>query len=83
MGCCASETTGAQNERIEAAGKLEKKPKDPKGIGKAKAEAGPADPTAGRKKMYAKNEPIKLGYWKMRGQAQPIRYLLEYTEHPY
>ena len=41
------------------------------------------DPTAGRKKKYAKNEPIKLGYWAIRGQAQPIRYLLEYTEHPY
>jgi len=36
-----------------------------------------------RKKRYAKNKPIKLGYWKIRGLAQPIRYLLEYTEHPY
>jgi len=41
------------------------------------------DPTAGRKKKYAKKEPILLGYWKMRGLAHPIRYLLEYTEHPY
>lgn len=41
------------------------------------------DPTAGRKKKYAKNKPILLGYWKIRGLAQPIRYLLEYTEHPY
>ena len=39
--------------------------------------------TAGRKKKYAKNKPIQLGYWKIRGQAQPIRYLLEYCEHPY
>ena len=41
------------------------------------------DPSAGRKKKYANNAPIKLGYWAIRGQAQPIRYLLEYTEHPY
>ena len=26
---------------------------------------------------------IKLGYWHMRGIAHPIRYLLEYIEHPY
>ena len=26
---------------------------------------------------------MKLGYWKIRGLAQPIRYLLEYSEHPY
>ena len=24
-----------------------------------------------------------LGYWKIRGLAQPIRYLLEYIEHPW
>ena len=41
------------------------------------------DPTAGRKKKYSKNPPIQLGYWKIRGLAQPVRYLLEYCEHPY
>jgi len=35
------------------------------------------------KKIYAKNPKIKLGYWKIRGLAHPIRYLLEYIEHPY
>ena len=77
-GCCASEPVGTQNERI-AAGALEKKgAKDPSAMGNPKE-----DPTAGRKKKYAKNPPIMLGYWKIRGLAQPIRYLLEYTEHPY
>ena len=79
MGCCASEGTGTQNERIAAAGQLERKDKDPAQMGATKKD----DPTAGRKKKYAKNTPIKLGYWAIRGQAQPIRYLLEYTEHPY
>ena len=41
------------------------------------------DPTAGRKKKYSKKTPIKLGYWNIRGMAQPIRYMLEYSEHPY
>ncbi len=80
MGCCASEETGLQNDRIaDGKLKLEKKDKD------ASAMGAPAkdDPTAGRKKKYAKNAPIKIGYWKIRGLAQPIRYLLEYTEHPY
>jgi hypothetical protein len=64
MGCCASEATGTQNERIGEIGKLEKKAKpDASAIGKN------VDPTAGRKKKYAKNTPIKLGYWKIRGQA--------------
>ena len=36
-----------------------------------------------RQKKYAKNKPILLGYWKIRGLAHPIRYLLEYCEHPY
>ena len=80
MGCCASEETGIQNERIaDGKLKLEKKDKDAGAMGAS----GKEDPTAGRKKKYAKNPPIKLGYWKIRGLAQPIRYLLEYTEHPY
>lgn len=41
------------------------------------------DPVKSRKKLYAKNPPIALGYWKIRGLAQPLRFLLEYTEHPY
>ena len=41
------------------------------------------DPLANRKKLYSKNPPILLGYWKIRGLAQPLRYLLEYSEHPY
>lgn len=36
-----------------------------------------------RKKLYAEKTPIKLGYWKIRGLAQPIRFLLEYVEHPW
>ena len=42
-----------------------------------------SDPTAGRKKKFSKKTPIKLGYWTIRGMAQPIRYMLEYSEHPY
>ena len=81
MGCCASEEAGLQNDRIaDAKLKLEKKDKDVTKIGATKEKE---DPTAGRKKKYAKNPPIQLGYWKIRGLAQPIRYLLEYTEHPY
>ncbi len=78
MGCCASEETGLQNQRLDGVGKLEKKDKDAGTIGAPKD-----DPTAGRKKQYSKNTPIQLGYWKIRGLAHPIRYLLEYTEHPY
>lgn len=33
--------------------------------------------------MYEKNEPIRIGYWKIRGLAQPIRYILAYCEHPW
>ena len=77
MGCCASEEIAPQAPPTGSLEKPEAK-KDPKAMG-SKTE----DPTAGRKKKYAKNAPIKLGYWKIRGLAQPIRYLLEYTEHPY
>jgi len=27
------------------------------------------DPTANRKKKYSKNQPIVIGYWKIRGLA--------------
>lgn len=73
-GCCASEAPGTQNDRL---GDLAKKgDKDASKMGK---EGVPKN----RKKMYAKNVHLKLGYWKIRGLAQPIRYLIEYTEHPY
>lgn len=81
MGCCASEELSTQNERLDQVGKLEKK--GTKDAGEMGAPAPKDDPTAGRKKKYSKNKPILLGYWKIRGLAQPIRYLLEYTEHPY
>lgn len=55
MGCCASEETGLQNQRLDGIGKLEKKEKDVGAIG---ASAAKDDPTAGRKKLYAKNSPI-------------------------
>ena len=83
MGCCASESTGTQNERLAEGStgvRLEKKPLDPSAMGINKKVE---DPLAKRKKEYAKNPPIQIGYWKIRGQAQPIRYLLEYCEHPY
>lgn len=35
-----------------------------------------------RRKRLEK-QPIKLGYWKIRGMAQPIRLMLEYTKTPY
>ena len=50
MGCCASEETGIQNQRLDEVGKLEKKTTDAATIGAPKE-----DPTAGRKKKYAKN----------------------------
>jgi len=55
MGCCASEETGLQNQRLDGIGKLEKKDKD---VGAMGASAAKDDPTAGRKKLYAKNKPI-------------------------
>ena len=33
--------------------------------------------------QYAGNMPIKIGNWSVRNLAQPIRFLLEYSEHPY
>ena len=66
MGCCASEEIGAPH--LPPTGQLEKNPKknDPATMGTA---AKTDDPTAGRKKKYAKKAPIKLGYWKIRGLA--------------
>ena len=79
--CCAAEAAGTQNERLEEVGKLDgKKSRDASTIGAPRVEIKTED---SRKKQYAKKDPILLGYWKIRGLAQPIRYLLEYTEHPY
>ena len=36
-----------------------------------------------RKKTYSQNTPLQLGYWNIRGVAMPIRYLLEYSDHPF
>ena len=72
--CCTSETPGTESERLTSLSK-KKDEKDASMMGKGVPK--------NRKKTYAKNTPLKLGYWKMRGLAQPIRYLLEYTEHPY
>ena len=72
--CCASEETGALNDKV---GQGEKK-NNPASIGDIKK-----DPVLVRKKELAQKKPILLGYWKIRGLAQPLRYLLEYTEHPW
>jgi hypothetical protein len=42
----------------------------------------PAMPSQ-RQKAYKDRVPIKLGYWKIRGTAQAIRFVLEFIEHPY
>ena len=84
MGCCATEAAGIQNDRLEGISKKDQSSKDAKTMGAPRTETKKdADPLANRKKMYSKNPPILLGYWKIRGLAQPLRYLLEYTEHPY
>jgi len=33
--------------------------------------------------MNSTQQPLVLGYWKIRGLAQQIRFLLEYLEVPY
>jgi len=76
MGCCASEQSSTQNERLDQVGKIEKKEK-------AASELVTKKEPVNKKKLYAKKPKIQLGYWKIRGLAQPIRYLLEYIEHPY
>lgn len=84
MGCCASEQSGIQDSRLEdAANAAENITKQSRENDPSKMGAPKNDPTAGRKKKYAKNPAILLGYWKCRGVAQPIRFMLEYTEHPY
>ena len=75
MGCCASEAQGTQNERLNDLGKLDGRGKDISMLG--------ANTKAGRKKRFSSNQKLILGYWNIRGLAHPIRYLLEYAEHPY
>lgn len=71
MGCCATEGAPIQNDRLEGVSK--KGPtgssKDAKMMGTPKIETKNLDPIAARKKQYAKNPPILLGYWKIRGLA--------------
>ena len=74
MGCCVSEEIG--NERLNGLGI--RRGKDISMIGMPRNYT-----TAGRRDKYADNPKLVLGYWKMRGLAHPIRYLLEYSEHPY
>lgn len=74
MGCCGSAPTG---------------PPEKTGVPTTKSAAGIGKPglskqeIADRAKLYANNPKIQLGYWRIRGLAHPIRYLLEYIEHPY
>ena len=76
MGCCGSEqTTPTENPGQMT---IAKAPVTLESKSKPKSEM-----TVSRKKLYKKNPKIKLGYWKMRGVAQPIRYLLVYIEHPF
>ena len=84
MGCCATDTAPIQNERLEGISKKDGAGgKDAKTMGAPRIETKKDDPIAARRKLYARNPPILLGYWKIRGLAQPLRYLLEYSEHPY
>ena len=74
-GCCAAEeNSGRQgSERVT----IEKKE------GKSGSMMGSKPVVQDRKTRYADRPKIILGYWKIRGLAQQIRYLLEYIEHPY
>ena len=73
-GCCASEP-GPNNRPTMDQNGLKKK---------SGAMMGSRVPTASeRRDMYANRPKIVLGYWKIRGLAQQIRYLLEYIQHPY
>lgn len=69
MGCCATEAAAIQNERLEGVTAKDKNSKDAKTMGAPRTETKKEDPIAARKKQYAKNPPILLGYWKIRGLA--------------
>lgn len=81
-GCCASSDNTA-SERTEELGGIKAAEKAPVQMGAKDTTDAAATVVKNNKKKYAKNAPIKLGYWKIRGLAQPIRYLLEYIEHPW
>ena len=85
MGCCASETSQtAGNRSIESGDLARKDPKSAKEMGSKIKSSVAAKPAAlSRKDQYKGKQPIVLGYWKIRGLAQPIRYLLEFIEHPW
>ena len=74
-GCCAAEENSGRPAAEPMS--LEKKG------GKSGAMMGSKPVVQDRKTMYADRPKIILGYWKIRGLAQQIRYLLEYIEHPY
>ena len=81
MGCCGSDPAAATTS-VGVAPMAVKKNID--SIGVKPDETKPVEPVVvSRKKLYAKNPKIKLGYWKIRGVAHQVRYLLEYIEHPY
>ena len=68
-GCCASEPSANNRPTMDQHG-LKKK---------SGAMMGSKTPSANeRRDMYANKPKIVLGYWKIRGLAQQIRYLLEY-----
>jgi hypothetical protein len=73
MGCCGSDPAAATNNVAPMTIK-----KNINDIG-----TKPVVIEVSRKQLYKKNPKIKLGYWKMRGVAHQIRYLLEFIEHPY
>ena len=74
MGCCGSDPAGPMEKPMVTA--TIKKADINKLVATEPEEVN-------RKKLYAKNPKIKLGYWNIRGLAHPIRYLLEFIEHPY
>ena len=69
MGCCATEAAAIQNERLDGVSSNDKSAKDPKTMGAPRTETKKEDPMALRKKQYSKNQPMLLGYWKIRGLA--------------
>ena len=73
--CCASETD--MGRPLDTATLSKKEGKSSKSMGEK------LEKKVDRKTQLANKPKIILGYWKIRGLAQQIRYLLEYIEHPY
>ena len=80
--CCATDDMEIQNDRVENVGSVSKKSKNPGKMGAPRTQTKKPK-SKSRKELLSKKKPILLGYWKIRGLAHPIRYLLEYCEHPY